>query len=124
MYSQKNINFFSRINSSISKNNHSFQKSGKEKIKSILTRISKNDPSKVSTIKRLINKRNLSSIYKIKKGKESDYNRIKQDMSLQEKKFINSINDFKKDIFEFNKLKIDNFNNISEVLCKSIKKKK
>ena len=116
MYSQKNINFFSRINSSISKNNHSFQKSGKEKIKSILTRISKNDPSKVSTIKRLINKRNLSSIYKIKKGKESDYNQIKQDMSLQEKKFIHSINDFKKDIFEFNKLKIDNFNNISEVI--------
>ena len=134
MNSQKNWNKLNKSTDKINSNlNQSFQYNPRERLMSILKRISESDPVLMTKLSFLKERKKRSYIFQIKNKNESDFNEISNNMSLQEKELLSNVNEFKQDVIDFVKSENKNFNRYAKykktndyfsALYKSYQKKK
>ena len=94
--------------------NKSFLYNPKEKLLSILKRISDKYTKINPTLYQLKEKKNKSFIYPIQTKKESDFNEISNNLNKQEKKLLLNVNEFKKNMNEFVKMEQKNVNQFNK----------
>ena len=96
-------------------NNDSFLYNPKERLNSILKKISKEKGKLLVTLLRLKEKKRKSYIYQLQHNNESDLNKITDDMGFSEREFLSRINKFKEDMIDFEKEQNRNIKKFKEV---------
>ena len=133
MNSQKNWNLNKSSDKNNSNLNKSFQYNPRERLMSILKRISESDPVLMTKLTFLKERKKRSYIFQIKNKNESDFNEISNNMSMKEKELLSHVNEFKQDVIDFEKSENKNFsryakykknNDYFSKLYKSFQKKK
>ena len=114
MHSQGNRIIKKSKNKNNSKLNNSFQYNPRERLMSMLKKISESDPILMTKLEFLKNRKKKAYILQIKNKNKYTFNEILNNMSLKEQELLSQINEFKQEIIDFEKSEGKNFNRYTE----------
>ena len=115
MNSERNWDIYRLLDQKYIKPKNDIPYNPQEKLISILKRISDKTGKEKVTLLRLKEKKKKTYIIQLKKKDETDLNHITKDMGLHEKELLSRINQFKKDMIDFERDKNKNFNKFFKI---------